>query len=80
MAFWVDAAGRAPGSGRVRKTVASGRHAGYPTGMAAKTTSRDGDSLSYYVITSVTWDGMPDSAFKLPEAVRATLRGDRAKG
>jgi len=48
--------------------------------MAAKTTSRDGDSLSYYVITSVTWDGMPDSAFKLPEAVRATLRGDRAKG
>jgi len=46
MAFWVDAAGRAPGSGRVRKTVASGRHAGYPTGMTAKTTRRDGDSLT----------------------------------
>jgi len=38
------------------------------------------DSLSYYVIASVTWDGMPDSTFTLPEAVRATLRGDRAKG
>jgi hypothetical protein len=48
--------------------------------MAAKTTSRDGDSLSYYVITSVTWDGVPDSTFTLPEAVRATVRGDRAKG
>ena len=46
MAFWVDATGRAPGSGRVRKTVASGRHAGYPTGMTAKTTRRDGDSLA----------------------------------
>lgn len=48
--------------------------------MATKTTSRDGDSLSYYVITSVTWDGVPDSTFTLPEAVRATLRGDREKG
>lgn len=48
--------------------------------MAAKTTSRDGDSLFYYVITSVTWDGVPDSTFTLPEAVRATLRGDREKG
>jgi hypothetical protein len=32
------------------------------------------------VITSVMWDGVPDSTFTLPEAVRATLRGDRAKG
>ncbi len=49
--------------------------------MAAKHhPSRDGDSLFYYVITSVTWDGVPDSTFTLPEAVRATLRGDREKG
>ena len=68
MAFWVDAARRVPGSGRVRKTVASGLHAGYPTGMTAKTTRR------------AMATRCPDSTFTLPEAVRATLRGDRAKG
>jgi hypothetical protein len=43
--------------------------------MAAKTTTRDGDSLSVFTITSVTYDDVPDSMFALPEGVRAKLKG-----
>ena len=43
--------------------------------MAAKTTTRDGDSLSVFTITSVTYDDVPDSVFTLPGAVRTKLKG-----
>jgi hypothetical protein len=43
--------------------------------MPVKTTTRDGDSLSVFVITSVTYDDVSDSVFELPEAVRAKLAG-----
>jgi len=42
--------------------------------MATKTTTRDGDSLSVFTITSVTYDDVPDSTFALPQAVRAKLK------
>ena len=43
--------------------------------MPVKTTTRDGDSLSVFMITSVTYDDVSDSVFELPEAVRAKLKG-----
>jgi hypothetical protein len=41
----------------------------------AKTTTREGDSVSVSIITSVTYDDVPDSVFELPVAVRAKLKG-----
>jgi hypothetical protein len=41
--------------------------------MAAKTTSRDGKDLSISLITSVTYDDVPNSAFDLPEPVRKAV-------
>lgn len=38
--------------------------------IATKNTSRDGDDLSVFTITSVTFDDVDDSVFTLPEAVR----------
>ena len=43
--------------------------------MPVKTTTRDGDSLSVFMITSVTYDDVSDSVSELPEAVRAELKG-----
>ena len=41
--------------------------------MPVKNTSRDGDEVSVFTITSVTWDDVSDSVFELPVAVRAKL-------
>jgi hypothetical protein len=43
--------------------------------MSAKTTTRDGDSLSIFSITSVSYDDVDDSTFALPPAVRERLLG-----
>jgi hypothetical protein len=42
--------------------------------MPTKNTTRDGDDLSVFTVTSVTWDDVPDSVLELPAAVRARLR------
>jgi hypothetical protein len=42
--------------------------------MPTKDTTRDGDDVSIFAITSVTWDDVPDSVFELPAAVRAKLK------
>ena len=41
--------------------------------MPAKSTSREGGSVSVFLITAVTWDDVPDSTFELPAAVRSAL-------
>jgi len=41
--------------------------------MPTKNTTHDGDDVSVFTITSVTWDDVPDSVFQLPAAVRARL-------
>jgi hypothetical protein len=38
--------------------------------MPVKDTSRDGDDLSIFTITSVTYDNVGDAVFRLPEAVQ----------
>lgn len=38
--------------------------------MPAKTIGRDGDNVSVDLITSVTYDDVPDSVFAVPQAVR----------
>ncbi len=40
---------------------------------ATRSTTRDGDSVSIFVVTAVTYDDVPDSTFALPDAVRAAL-------
>jgi hypothetical protein len=42
--------------------------------MATSNTTRDGDDVSLFTITSVTWDDVPDSVFELPAAVRAKMK------
>lgn len=48
--------------------------------MAAKTTSRDGDSVSMSLITAVTYDDVQDEVFALPEAVKAKMREKKSTG
>ena len=42
--------------------------------MPTKNTTREGNDLTVFTITSVTWDDVPDAMFELPEAVRAKLK------
>lgn len=41
--------------------------------MATRSTSREGGQVSVFLITSVTWDDVPEATFELPTAVRAAL-------
>lgn len=41
--------------------------------MATKSTSREAGSVSVFLITSVTWDDVPEATFELPAEVRAAL-------
>lgn len=43
--------------------------------MAARTTTRDGNDLSIFFVTSVSYDDVDDSTFALPQAVRERLPG-----
>jgi hypothetical protein len=45
--------------------------------MPAKNTSRDGDALSIFLITSVTYDDVDDAVFVLPDAVRKVQAADK---
>jgi len=42
--------------------------------MATRNTTHDGDDVSVFTITSVTWDDVPDSLFELPAAVRDKMK------
>jgi hypothetical protein len=46
--------------------------------MPAKNTSRDGDALSIFLITAVTYDDVDDAVFVLPDAVRKAQAADKA--
>jgi hypothetical protein len=47
--------------------------------MAVKTTTRDGNSLSIFSITSISYDDVDDSVFALPQPVRAALQPGRSR-
>ena len=42
--------------------------------IPTKNTTHDGDDVSVFTITSVTWDDVPDSVFELPAAVRDKVK------
>jgi len=45
--------------------------------LATRSTSKDGDSVSIFLISSATYDDVDDAGFALPEAVRKAA--ERAK-
>jgi hypothetical protein len=48
--------------------------------MAVKDPSRDGDDLSNFTITSVTYDDVDDAVFALPETVQKAKAASKTDG